>query len=488
MAKTNIQNKLVFQNRRTAIFTYLAIILVGTLSVETIRLPFISIYIAPLTGLLATAVLPFYYSKTRRITTSPLFLAVTVFVVYALVHSIIFLGVDLLTLGMGWNRVFRWIEEVIALGIGVSVFYVLRHALTRISDYDIGRIGVIGAVPALAIASLTILWMVAGLEVFAVLPKAARTLIAPTGFDGLGRTTGFSSEPSHFAFFLVTIVIPLTIIGYHRVSNISGFISFEIKVFAAGYSGTYTATRLQLLWIGAFLVTLVVLVGTFSVSGVLILVIFCGLLLILSGRWHLTLVSILCLAAFSVVVIIFFPDTYLGYQMGRLLTGNWGTSILTRYYSTIGPLITAFQSLHGFLGYGLGGMKAHFSQILFPEALHGFKQADPGVGLNLKTLVGRIIAETGVPGATLFAVIIAVAYTEVARCHGFRLNPVKWSFKNRVVVAGLLAAVFGHGIAMGSFAIPYLWFWLAFIDAEYLVFSSQQEESSSPTSRLRRKI
>ncbi|WP_458206841.1 hypothetical protein [Haladaptatus sp. NG-SE-30] len=205
----------------------------------------------------------------------------------------------------------------------------------------------------------------------------------------------------------------------------------------------------------------------FSTSGVLLLVVFVGAITLLSGNWKLMGVGLVVCGLGAGLFVLAFPGTYLAYQLTNLVTGSWGTSILTRFYSTIGPFITAFSSIHGFVGYGLGGTNHHIQAIVPPDGVARLAKVSWENSVNLKTLIGRLTAETGIIGVSLFGITLTMAYFELARLNR-SFTPTTWSVSARVILAGLVTTVFGHGIAMGSFAIPFLWFWLALVDVQHL--------------------
>lgn len=164
--------------------------------------------------------------------------------------------------------------------------------------------------------------------------------------------------------------------------------------------------------------------------------------------------------------VILFPDSYVIMQIGNLVSGEWGLSINSRFYSTLGPVINLLSS-YTLLGYGLGGTTIHFSEIVpafaqAPIAAVTWEQMP-----NLLTLIGRLLSETGFVGLSLFAMMIFVSLQE--------LRSMCWepTTESRIILLkvsriALFAILVGITIAHGSFAVPYLWFWLAFIDSRYI--------------------
>ena len=129
---------------------FITFLLLFFLSIDSLPLP-IQAQITPLTSLLALLFLPFTITCLR---VTPLLKIVIFFVVYALLHSVIALFIDLTALGAEEVRVFAWARQVIALLIGLSVFLVLRRILVSVSEQFIISAVIAGALPVLAIALL----------------------------------------------------------------------------------------------------------------------------------------------------------------------------------------------------------------------------------------------------------------------------------------------------------------------------------------------
>lgn len=426
----------------TRVSILVSVFLLGLLSVETIPLP-IPVYIAPATSLVALTIVPLIYWRSVGDKQSPLTYALALVYGYALAHSVGFLLLDYLTVADGLLRAKLWVEQLIALSAGLAVFGVLRITLRTLSSKDRSAAILVGSCLSIIPAVSTVLWMVTSHPVFLELPRMAREF-APTGFDSFGRVTGLASEPSHFAFLIVTVLIPAVMIGYPHPDE---------------------TTRPRLRWfvMGCLLVGLVF--ATLSTTGMLLLVVFVGAFTLISGRWKLSAIGVIMVSLGIGGFIMLFPDTYLARQMLNLVTGGWQTSINTRFYSTIGPITTAFESIHGFVGYGLGGTAYHADKLLPKTAISGLAH-NSGSTLNLKTLVGRIIAELGIPGLLAFGGVFTVAYVQFVRFRTHTFFPWRWTLEHRVIAAALITAVFGHGIGNASFAIPVVWLWLAWIDVD----------------------
>jgi hypothetical protein len=204
-----------------------------------------------------------------------------------------------------------------------------------------------------------------------------------------------------------------------------------------------------------------------SVSGFIVL-----LSLVLAGvllgprRDLFTMVAALVLL-FITAIVILIPNNYVIIQMQALLSGNWTVSVLDRFYSTFGPVVNALSS-YVLLGYGLGGTVTHFQEIVPPVAQSAIAGIRWETMPMLNNLIGRLLAETGLVGLLLFAVTILISLRELRTLYRV-LGSKPSALSLKVARLALFAFLVGSMIGYGSFAWPYLWFWLAFIDSRYLI-------------------
>ena len=427
--------------RLTTIWKLSAIIsffLLFSLSFQSIPLP-IQAQIIPLTSLLAVFFLPFIINRVHL---TPLLKMVILFVIFALIHSLVALFIDMTALGAGEIRVLAWTRQVAALIAGLSVFLVLRRTLVSVSNQFIIYAVAAGALPALTVALLNVLWGLTGNAFAGSVVTGIRSTLIPLGFTAASRASGLSLEPSHFAFYLATVVIPIT------------FIAFIIL-------------KKRLLWLVLLVFILIAFTWTVSMTGLIVLssLVLAGVLL--GPRRNLFIVATAALLVSVVGFAILFPNNYAIIQIRSLLSGDWSLSIINRFYSTLGPIINSLSS-YTLLGYGLGGTSTHFNEIV-PE----FAQADIAAvsweGMpNLRSLIGRILAETGLMGLWLFAMIIFVSLQELRSMCRRSTSSSGIPFL-KVAKLALFAFLVGSIMDHGSFALPYFWFWLAVIDSRYIL-------------------
>lgn len=417
----------------------ISFLLLFTLSFESVPLP-VKAQIIPLTSILALLFLPF---TITRVSVTPLLKVVTLFVAFVLLHSVVALFIDMAVLGAGEIRVIAWARQVIALIVGLSVFLVLRKTLVNVSDRFIIRAIIAGALPALVLALLNVLWGLTGSAVAEKIVVTVRTMLIPLGWTHPSRASGLSLEPSTFAIYLAVVVIPVIFamfLQYPRSRKLAGCI-LAITMVAFAYTFSFVG------WTVLFLMSIVgILLG--PRRGIFAAVLLFGLIALL-------------------IITRLFPDNYMVMQISYLVGGSPTVSFIDRFYSTFGPFMTAFTS-YTVLGYGLGGTATHFSDIM-PEVAQEYIASVRWEGMPaLSTLVGRLFAETGIIGLALFGSIIFIGLLELKMVGGSQ-NPGMKRGLFQIGKIALIGALIAYTVGHGSFALPYLWFWLAFIDSRYML-------------------
>lgn len=417
-------------------FTLISFLLLFFLSIEHFPIP-IQAQIIPLTSILAVLFLPFTVTNIRI---TPLFRVVVLFVIFTLLHSIVALFIDVIFSGEGEVRIFAWVRQVIALVIGLSVFLVLRRTLVYVSDRFLSYAVIAGALPALTVALLNLFWGLTDNTFAGTIVTNARAAL------GLGswpqRASGLSLEPAHFAFYLVIIVIPITL--------------FIIII-----------SRRRLLWLILLILSLIAFIWTVSTSGLIILLCLMLAGILLGPRRDLFIIALFCILMSVIGYVNLFPNSYAVIQIKHLLTGNWTVSAIDRFYSTFGPFINALSS-YTLIGYGLGGTSTHFSEIIPTSVQSVIASVRWEEMPNLGNLIGRILAETGLIGLCLFIIMVFIGFQELNSLCKSSISGSEIIFLKvaRLAIISFLvgATVGGHG----SFALPYLWFWLAVIDSRYI--------------------
>jgi len=430
----NIKHVLMWLSgwKRAEVITFLLLV---TLSVEHTPLPFRA-QILPLTSILALAFLPVTVNKLEL---TSLFKVIMLFVAFVLIHSLFALLIDIVVLNVGDIRVLAWARQVIALGMGLAVFLVLRRTLISSSNRFVVYSIIVGAVPAILLAMLNILWYLTGNALAGDIVTVIRSAL-DYSFISPARVSGLSQEPAHFAQYLSIIVIPAASIA---------ILTFKNRAF----------------WFIVLCACIVSFIFTFSVTGFVVLMsaILSGILF--GPRRELFVVLMIVLLGVTAVGLTLFDNNYAVIQVGRLF-GVWSLSITSRFYGAFGPFMKSFSS-YTLLGYGLGGTATHFTDVV-PE----FVQSDVASVHwedmpNLGPLIGRLLAETGLLGLILFTAIIIVCFREISFVSRHASNQTEILFI-KIIRIGIIAYCIGPGLfGPGSFALPYLWVWLAVVDARY---------------------
>ncbi len=435
-------NRLDLENfKLNSSFTYVFVsfILLFSLSFESIPFP-IQAQIKPLTSLLSIVFLPIFLLFYNNIKITPLFKYIVLFLLFVITHSIIALIIDVFFLEAGNIRIISSIRQLLALLGGTSVFIILRETLQKVSDEFIVYSILIGGLPALITALLNVVWGLSGNKLIGDIVVWTRSFFVSGAFTSSSRATGLSLEPSHFAFFLVIILLPIGLVMFSKISKKLGILLLSLII-------------ISFIW-------------TFSTIGLIVLL---GLLLggfLFSKRKSsfilTTGIILLCIGVFVVL----FPQNYASFQIKRLVLGDWGVSINTRFYSSFGPFINLFDSYVS-IGYGLGGTATHFREIVPDIAQQEIASVSWENMPNLNTLLGRIIAETGLIGLLLSFLIFKISFNQVKTTLNLSKSDLEISLLkySRFV---LIAFLVGSSIAFGSFVLPYIWFWLAFIDSRYI--------------------
>lgn len=421
-----------------------------SLPIDTLPLAgIVDIRILPLSSALASI---FIFFALKRINISPLLKAVFAFLVFVLIQGALSLFYDIAIGSDGIGRVFVLGKQLFALLSGIAVFFVLRKALI-IKPVILEKFVLIGGSIGLAVGLLNFLWGFTGNELVGTIVTLIRESIAPQGWNAPMRASGISFEPSHFAIFLATVFLPLLIVYYKKTQN--RLVTLAIVV--------------------AFIVSFI---WTFSTAGLIAIVFFLSLGVVLGPNRRAFALPIALLLLGLIFMVTVFPDNYMLRQVGILAAESKTGSFGDRFYSTVGPFMMIKENSRILLGYGLGGVAIHFTEIIPPEVQHYMLAVHPpGSQMSLATLIGRLIAETGALGLLLFLVFVLVAIWEQRRAVASAPSET-----DRLMLGlarnSLLTFVFTSSFAMGSFSFPYLWFWLAVIDSMYVRFLTQEEGSA----------
>ena len=422
--------------RRESWFVVLGAMLLLTLQFQTTPAP-IEVQIIPLTSLLALAFIPFVIFEIRR---SPLLIAVSLFVGFAIVHSLVLLIIDLAA-GEPELRFFSWLRQCAALLAGFAVFLVVRETMQHLTDKSITRYIILGSLPAIFLAILNILWGGLKMQWVGEIVSGVRSFIAPLGYTAPLRASGFSQEPATFAAVIVIVLFPIL------------FYMYEVK-----YPGWRTFIYFGLVAL-AF-------VWTFSVVGVLLFLSLVGVGVILGPRraffGRVGVVSLALLIGGLILI----PSNQILRHGRSLLQGQSNVSFIDRFYGTFGPFMMSFETFTVF-GYGLGGTVSHFTEVLPKDVQDAVASVKWKELPNLSTLIGRIYAETGAVGFALFVTALVVALWEFRKIVSRPRPPDQIAFLHASRL-GLLLAMIGSAVTLGSFHMPYLWLWLAIVDARFL--------------------
>lgn len=378
----------------------------------------------------------------RQFELTPLSKVAFLFVLFMIAHSIIGVVVDLSVVGAGTPRVVAWIRQVISITVGMVVFVATRETVGELPDRRIITIGLLAAVPPLLVAIMTATTVLLDVSAPGTVADVVRQAFE---LRALNRSAGLSLEPSHFGYYLVTGVTPLLIAGY------------------------YTDVDDRALVLGAIAVA-ISFVGAASVtSGIVLCGLFGSAVFFGPKRRAATVLSVGLLAC-GILVLVLAPSSYPAIQIKYLLTGNWSISIRVRAWSTLGPLRAYLLTPRSTLGYGLGGASVHLPTLVPETAIGGIRGVTYNQMPNLNSMLGRVLADGGVVGATLFVWVFRTALRQALHIR----RAVEEEGLMTVAPLALCAIAVGSTIGYGSFALPFLWLWLALIDARYIDVVSEE--------------
>ena len=398
---------------------------------------------SPLVGITAFLLVPF---MLRKIVVTPLLIAVAFFVVYIFFHSIFFLVYDMTQYQIEPLRFSSWVRQSAALLTGLALYLVFRKVFLSIRYSLLMRSLSIGIVLVLVVSVCTLLWRLMPESIFqqVVIFFRADFLSLPVLTQPY-RLAGLSREPAYFAYYITLIALPL----------VFAFIE---------YNGKF---RWSILFVVIFLIGALCL--TFSLTGYILL--FSMLMLgCILGPSRRNLLRVLLLGICSLALVFFIvPGNYAQKSIDLFFTGYFEKSESSAdRLASLSPFYAIFSSPI-VLGYGLGSTPFHFYDIVpepIAEIVTKFQWKEyPSFG----SLVARLFTETGIIGLLFFFAIGSIAYYEILR---IQRSP----YNDRCPTARFFhLALIGTGIAyttsIGSFAFPYLWFWLGLIDAHYIQIS-----------------
>ncbi|GEM_PF-2609444 len=450
--------------------------LVGlSLSLDRLALPFSFIRsVAPATPVLAVAMFPFVLRKSRW---TPISATVAVFFAYAIVHSIVFLGVDLVTMGDSLERTGEWLRQIGALSVGMTTFLVLRTVFVRVKGSDIWKWVLIGAVPALAMAMVQVVTWETQNSTGGNINLFVRTTLLKLYYMP-NRVSGISVEPASYAGYAAIVVFPLAAMATFIVGR-----WFYAGLFLAltGVSLIFTAGGIGALNIGLICI---------------------GLLSLTPGHWRKSALVMAVVFGVSAAAVLYYrPNNYLrgvldehNYLREKTAAPDGGAAaggvdfvstgsgtVATKVGSTLDPVLHLASSRTS-IGYGLGATGFHADEVLYPETAEKF-EANYAGRIALYSLVGRLLVETGLMGAVLFASMGAVAFWRAGALT--RSRPHSEAVPLFAARVALFVFAGSAVVSLASFALPYIWFWLAVVDSREPALSDTTEARGAMASQMR---
>ena len=306
----------------------------------------------------------------------------------------------------------RWetgIRQGVSMLFGLSTLLMFQDSLNRIGRESAFKIALVGALPSLLASLYQIV-------------------------TGAGRVTGLSSEPSHYADYLIYLIIPAT----YAALNSSG-LRWAVLI---GWSA--------------------LLLLTFSTTGYLKALF--GLIALNVKRRRATrgLIYASVLVSLLGFYLYLFPDNYVVATFSYLSSQYNSTGIVSggtfvdRWYGFVGPL-SNFSSLHGFLGYGFGGDTVYFDSIFDPEISRQIREVK-GLYASLSSLQGKMLLYGGCLGYFLYIRGWKIAWNSIRNERSDRAS-------DYIAIVMLPTVFVGSIFSLGATFMPYTWMWLAIATA-----------------------
>jgi len=439
------------------VFSYyliFAIALLFVLPFESVPIAIPQIQVLPFTTFAAIFVFLFFFStRTFLYRSSPLTRTVGVFVLYAFLMSTVAVGIDTWIFNAPPDRILAWLRQSGALAGGTILFLILRQILSRVSVHTIILTILASSALPLSFSLLNVGWHISYHPLVASLIKQIRfAFVKDPYFFNPSRASGFSLEPAHYGLLLVLIFLPITFLALHKKK-------FKGIAFVC------------------FIAILINIIFTFSITTHILFALFL-ILCAIYGVYRRLLLTLLPIAVILIAVfMIFLPDNYIRTQFDFIFVGGKNDTNITRLYGTLGSFLSATNS-YTIIGYGLGGTATHIKNILPDTQLRqSFIHTSWENMPNITTLMGRIWVELGFIGFILFLIIFFTAI-KLAKSLTREYPSQEDRLLIRIAIPSLCTLLFATMLQYGSFALPYLWFWLAVIDSRYLSLRFLQK---SPT-------
>ncbi len=290
-------------------------------------------------------------------------------------------------------------RQGIALALGVCTFLMFQDCLLRLGRNQACAAIAIGTLPSLALAFVQVAF-------------------------GTARVSGFSSEPSHFADFLVFAALPALLMLRANVAIRAVLIILATGALVATFSSTGFFKA------GVMLLAVYMLKGQ-AVRGTLALGVFVGFLFAALALFP---------DNYAFHILSFIRSQYL--ETGQLVSG----SLIDRVFGLLGP-ISMLEHPRAWFGLGLGADSVYFNWMFSPEVQSAIRDVK-GELVSVSSLQGKMLLYAGVVGYFLYLRIWLKAW-KAAR----RVNAAEF----------VLPALFvGSCFSLGPIFLPYTWFWLAF--------------------------
>ncbi|MDH7514642.1 MAG: hypothetical protein QHI48_02025 [Bacteroidota bacterium] len=411
------------------------------LSIPFQTLPFqeaFGIQTLPLTTVFALLFAPFFI---RRIPRSPVLTCVTAFVVFAVAHSAVLLGVHLLQ-GESDLRIAGWLRQLFALACGFATFFVFRQTILHLSDSDVSKYLVAGLIPSFALALLNVAWGAFDQQWAGAIVAGVRRFLSPIGHTAAMRASAFTVEPAAFATTVIITMLPVFLSEeYSRPLRFRTAVLAIVALLSVGWTFSSSA--------------LIIMTGT----------LFTGM--VIGPRKGTILAVFLVGVGFFALFVALFPSNQIVRHATSLAFGLQNVSFSDRFYGSLGPFVSILRA-PTLVGYGLGGISTHLAELIPRRVIA--EVVEVRAVPNIASLLGRAFAETGIIGFTLLVLALGMTFRELRTVirHAPTQSERTYAMAVRLAMAAVLISTF---MTIGPYHTPFFWLWIAAADARYVAIT-----------------
>lgn len=358
---------------------------------------------------LTMVTLLYWFDKITKTPKTPIL--VILFILYSYL-----LLISMINIMIYPEQVEFFIRQFVSLTIGITEFLFLRYIFIVSTEKSILKYSLLG------FYSVTI---------FSILDILNRKY----------RIQSLFTEPSHLGQYLVFVILPLLLVYRKNMSRLH--LLFVLSLILIQLVLTYSST--------AFIKLILLLIGFLFLSSKISV----------SNKVFILIVS----AAFTFGMYYYLFELDIDNYMQRVITESLSAeSIEDMPLTVIDRLILLYilSNFHinigSFFGYGLGGEAINYTKFLTPD-ISSLILSVKEFGFSINSFYAKILVNGGMIALSLYIWLIYITFMSIKKVQGDN------------ILKSVLFAIFSYMlIGMANFSMIEIWFWIAFVDAEYVKF------------------